>query len=529
VVGESKGGGANLHARYSAAIVLVLALVLCAGAENRMPEESYPSPVPLVAGGLIGGHPSGPALPVSPEEARGASYLPASNVLRLPDGRLRYAPPGAAHAVTVPPDDPGAAAAADATRAWLESGTVPGDDAAERAISERALLDLRLLTRPNGAALAGLHPRWRSVWPRDASFVAVAFAATGHHDLSYEILSFLAETQEPHGSWEARYDAAGTPVLDGRARQLDATGWFPWATWYWFVTAERRDKHRAKALWPAVRAAAETAAGSLGADGLPPGGADYWEVETWRPNLGTAAPLRTGLRAAADLAQRLGHDSDARRYAAAAGRLDAAISREFAPAGYPRTTSPRSGADAAVTFLAPPFAPPDEGVERAIADAADRLQAPNGGLLPGERWTQDPTVAWTPETALFALCAAASGDGEEAERLLGWLAAHRTGLGAFPEKVDGDGEPRAAAPLSWTGAIVVLTLAAEEEPLPVPPVPEPVPSETSALPAPAVVGLLVCAGLLLALGRRRLTRPRWCRGPGSCRLRSPARISRRGL
>ncbi|MFL6200559.1 MAG: glycoside hydrolase family 15, partial [Thermoanaerobaculia bacterium] len=314
--------------------------------------------MPLVASGLIGDH-SGPVLPVSPEEARGASYLPASNVLRLPDGRLRYLPPGATEALTVPPNDPGAAEAAAASRAWLAAGTVPGGDPGERAISERALLDLRLLTRPNGAALAGLHPRWHSVWPRDASFVAVAFAATGHHEESYQVLSFLAAAQEPDGTWEARYDAAGTPVLDGRTRQLDATGWFSWATWYWFVTAERGERERAGALWPATRAAADAAEASLGADGLPPGGADYWEVETWRPNLGTAAPLRTGLRAAADLARRLGHESDARRYAAAAGRLDAGLAREFAPAGYQRTPYPGSGADAAVNFLAPPFAPPD--------------------------------------------------------------------------------------------------------------------------------------------------------------------------
>ncbi|MCA1847512.1 MAG: hypothetical protein LC704_00740 [Actinobacteria bacterium] len=45
-------------------------------------------------------------------------------------------------------------------------------------------------------------------------------------------------------------------------------------------------------------------------------------------------------------------------------------------------------------------------------------------------------------------------------------------MGAFPEKVDGDGEPRSAAPLGWTEALVVLALAAEEEPLPVPPAPE---------------------------------------------------------
>jgi glucoamylase len=472
--------------------------------------EEYPPPVPLVAAGLIGDHASGSVLPVSPEEARGASYLPASNVLRLPDGRLRYLPPGTSEAITVPPDDPGAIRAAEASRAWLEAGTVPGGDAVERRISERALLDLALLTRPNGAALAGLHPRWRSVWPRDASFAAVAFAATDHHEESYEILSFLAEAQEDDGAWEARYDAAGEPVLDGRPPQLDAVGWFTWATWYWYVTAGRDDRaeERAETLWPAARAAAEAAVASLGSDGLPPGGADYWETETWRPNLGTAAPLRTGLRAAADLARRLGHESDARRYAVAAGRLDAAIAREFAPAGYQRTTGARSGADAAVNFLAPPFAPPDVQVEAAIDAAAKRLRTPNGGVLPGERWPQDPTVAWTPETALFALSAAAAGDDEAADRWLGWLAAHRTSLGTFPEKVDGDGQPKASAPLGWTEAIVLLALATEDGPSPVPLVQERVSPETNTYPPLRRVS--VSGPLLASAGHSRPGRKHAC-------------------
>jgi glucoamylase len=499
VVGRSKGRGASRYARYPAGAVLILVLVLGLSAGPSTPPEDYPGPAPLLVSGLIGDRSS--VLQIFPDEARGASYLPSSNVLRLPNGRLRYLPPGSAEAVTVPPDDPGAAAAAAESRAWLGEGTVPGGDEVERRISERALLDLRLLTRPNGAALAGPHSRWSYVWPRDASFMAVAFAATGHHEESYEILGFLADVQEPDGAWEARYNADGTPVLDGRSRQLDAVGWFPWAAWYWYVTEGSRDEERIGALWPAVRGAADAAAASLGADGLPPGGADYWEAETWRPNLGTAAPLRTGLRAAADLARRLGHGSDARRYAQAAARLDGAIVREFAPIGYPRTTGDRSGADAAVTFLAPPFAPPDPQVEAAIAEAAERLRAPNGGLRPGEKWPHDPTVAWTPETALFALSASASGNEQTADRWLGWLAAHRTSLGAFPEKVDGDGEPRSAAPLGWTEAIVLLSLAAEDESLPVPPAPEP--AETAGGALPVVVGALLCVGVLAFATRRR--------------------------
>lgn len=408
-------------------------------------------------------------LAVPPGAFPGAAYLPGSDVLRLPDGRLRYVPPGARRPVTAPPGDPGALAAAARTRAWLERGAVPGSDGAERAIAARSLLNIRLLVLPGGAAIAAARDRWDYVWPRDAGWMAAALAATGHHAESRAVLRFLARTQLPDGTWEARYRPDGSPVLDGRAPQLDANGWFLWSLWLHTRTGDRWGD--ARELWPAARWAADAAAGSLGPDGLPPAGADYWERETLYPNLGTAAPLRAGLRAAADVARGLGHRREARRYARAAARLDAAIGREFAPRGYPRTTAPGSGADAAVNFLAPPFAPPEEGVRRAVEESALRLRAESGGIVPGERWPAGRGVAWTPATALFMLSAAASGRGEEADRWLGWLAAHRTALGAFPEKVGPAGRPGSAAPLGWTEAIVVLALAAEEGRVPVPPVP----------------------------------------------------------
>lgn len=449
-------------------MALILALALALGAKELREAGEYPDPVPLQMSGLLGNGTTTYRIP--PREARGASYVPGSNVLRLPGGNLRYLPPDAAEPVTVPPGDPGARRAVAASRAWLEKGRVPGATREERRISERALLDLGLLTDSNGATVAARYKRWDYVWPRDASWAAVAFAASGHHEESYEILAFLAEAQKKDGTWHARYEPDGSPVDDGRAPQLDATGWFPWAVWFYGATAPGGE-YRAEDLWPAVRRSADAAAGSLGSDGLPPGGPDYWEIPTWKPNLGTSAPLRTGLRSAADLAEDLGHPTEARRYAEAATRLDEAIAREFAPHGYPRTTRPGSGADAAVNFLAPPLAPPDPAVEKAIEAAAGKLRAPNGGMLPGERWRQKPTVAWTPETAFFALSAAGNGDGETADRYLEWLAEHRTSLGSFPEKVDGTGAPTTVAPLGWTNATVLLALLAKEEPLPVPPEP----------------------------------------------------------
>src|ERR671916_1723278 len=119
------------YARYPASALLVTLLVLLIGAGAHASPDVRTHQTPLLAAGLIGGHPSaGPAIAIPPDEAIGASYLPSSNVLRLRGGELRYLPPGAARAVTVPPDDPGAAAAASETRKWLAQGTVPGGDGA---------------------------------------------------------------------------------------------------------------------------------------------------------------------------------------------------------------------------------------------------------------------------------------------------------------------------------------------------------------------------------------------------------------
>lgn len=409
---------------------------------------------------------------VSREEAAGAAYVPHSSVLRLAGGELRYVPEGATAPVTVPPDDPGALAAIAADRAWLAEGTVPGRTPEEREAAARALLDMRLLAQPNGAIAAAWWSIWQYSWPRDGSFVAAALSYTGHHDEAYELLRFMADVQREDGTWEARYHLDGEPVLDGRRWQLDANGWVPWATWVWFTTAEPRDRKvtRMRPLWPAIQASADYVVASLGENGLPPVSPDYWENAVDAPTIGTAAPVLAGLRAAAELAGRTGHRHDADRYAATAVRLQEGIDTAFAPLGYPRTPTPDSGADSAVVFMAPPFAPETPQVRSAIEHAADVLTLPNGGILPGEDWRGDPFDAWTPETGFFALAAAASGHVDDADHWLGWLLDHRTSLGAFPEKVRSDGQPLSVAPLAWTNSIVVMTLVALEEDLGTPPV-----------------------------------------------------------
>jgi glucoamylase len=417
------------------------------------------------------------ALPV-PARMSG-QFAPGSSILVTADGI--YLAPGQP---TQPTRAQSACAAATerADRAWLRAGLVPGATTAQLSVATRALLDLRLAVQPDGAVLAGWRPGWEYAWPRDSSWVAVALARTGHPAMAYRILRFLQRMQPGNGIWAARYLPGGSgPVRDGRPAELDADGWVPWAVWSWASTQQlvpgSRSSRELALLWPMVTRAADAAARSLTSDGLPGPAMDYWEVSV-QVTLGTAAPLLAGLRAAADLAADIGSPaatSDARRWAAAAVRLARAITAMFGRTGYQRLPEAGSGADAAVTFLGPPFAQPGPAVLQAARSAQRALTVPNGGLQPGATWPGAPDVAWTAETALFALFDAAAGQHGQAAALLGWLAAHRTNLGSLPEQVNSAGQPACTAPLPWADAVTLLALLAQAGHLPTVPMPPPGP------------------------------------------------------
>jgi glucoamylase len=419
------------------------------------------------------------ALPV-PVRLSG-QFEPDSSILR-PAGGV-YAAPGRATPLT-PAESACVAATERADRDWLDTGLVPGATATQRSMATRALLDLSLAVRPDGAVQAAWLPGsdYEYAWPRDSSWVAVALTDTGHPAMAYRILEFLQRMQGRNGVWAARYVPDGSgPVRDGRPAELDADGWVPWAVWSWAATQpltpaspSRRELMR---LWPMVVRAADADASSLTRDGLPGPAMDYWE-DSDQITLGTAAPLLAGLRAAADLAADVATDegsataaSEGRRWAAAATRLATAITTAFGQNGYQRTPSAGSGADAAVTFLGPPFAVPDAAVRQAARSAQQVLTVPNGGLRPGTDWPGTPDVAWTPETAFFALFDAATGQHGQAAALLAWLAAHRTKLGSLPEQVNSAGHPASVAPLAWTDAVTLLALLAQAGSLPTVPVP----------------------------------------------------------
>ena len=411
---------------------------------------------------LISARP-GPAVPPLLSEGIAQRPCVAGDVVAVPAGsRAHYLSGTSVLRSSTPSCAPAAVAA---SRAWLAAGTIPGTTPEERSMATRALLDLRLLTRPDGAVLAGWHRGWAYAWPRDSSWAAAALAVTGHPGQSLRILEFLRRVQSRDGTWAARYwpDGSG-PVRDGRPAELDAVGWVPWAVWAWYTAPGSHRRQALAGLWRMVTAAADAASRSLYSGGLPVASMDYWEDST-QVTLANAAALRAGLRAAADLALTRGDAGQARRWGAAAARLTRAIGTDFGGYGYHRLPFTDSGTDAAVTFLGPPFAAASLAVARAVRRTEDSVRLPGGGVLPGSGWPGNRSLAWTPETAFFALYDAAAGQHRAAARILSWLAAHRTRLGELPEQVDSGGRPASVAPLAWTDAIVLLALSSQRHPV----------------------------------------------------------------
>lgn len=440
------GGGRTLRTGVAGLALVAAACVPVSG--------PAPGPAGLFADGLAVTGPRGGVVVVPPRS--GDRFVPDTRVLTADRATVE------------------AAAAAADDRRWLAEGSTPGTPDL-LAMNQQALLDLYSLTGRNGAVIAGSTPAWRYVWPRDASFVAAAYAATGHREDALRVLTYLASIAPTDGRWQARYLPDGSRrTPDGRGVQLDGAGWVLWATGRYLDSAPTGSPATTAdldGLWPMITASADAITGSLGRDGLPPASPDYWERRESSLTLGTVAPDLAGLQAAVRLATAAGRQADAQRWAAAAATLRAGIDAEFGTDGWHRT---RGGEfDTAVTFTMAPFltptSSPGPGVVPADSRLLDRAFAatsnPNGGVRPGVNWHRDG-VSWTPETALFALAFAANGEPLRARAVLNWLSAHRTGLGSLPEKVNPDGSPAAVAPLAWTDALVLLASAELDSPRP---------------------------------------------------------------
>ena len=476
----------------AAAVPLTAAAVLWGGSRLVGPGRRAPT---LLSGGLVVGgggglYPLAPGdtvayvpgtrLPRAPEpwglttsqqSALARQALARRQAARLPQGRWADLADGALTdllALTGPalmpgpmipagPADPSAEPSAGSTPP--PTPTSAGGTGREGRDSREALPP-RAEVFPPGAVVAAPMSIWRYVWPRDAAFAAAALSAVNLADEARGVLGNLASWQRADGGFEARYTSSGR-VPDNRPAQADGAGWFLWAAGRLLAdgvpAADLRDRLGA----PLARAASRLLGITDTPSHLPAASPDYWEVAETVLTLGTAAPVLLGLEAATALA-RAGIDlgGPAQALAERVTAVRSAMERNFAPA-WGRHLQ-RDDVDAAIALVLPPFTRPLAGTRTVWQTAAARMRRPTGGLAPGAGW-RDDGVSWTPETALMAWSALALGMEEEGTRLLAWLEAHRTAVGALPEKVLADGAPAGPAPLAWTCALILLATASRTE------------------------------------------------------------------
>lgn len=442
---RTSGAARRATALDGARMAALLVLALIAGAGATWWWQAHNVRVPLYSDGLAQG-------------LDGSRFLlPPHSDARFISGTRVTAPPPTADSLS----RARAHNAAAAQRRWLASGTVPGANTRWADMTRGALLDLRgLQSAENGGVLAAASEKWRYVWPRDASFAAAAFARTGHKQEALRILLFLQRVQGKDGWFQARYLPDGSGPPDSRGIQTDGTGWALWAAAE-LIDATQSDPARREVfetLQPMIdRSSTAIIAAIDNANHFPPPSSDYWEVKQDNLTLGASAPLLAGLEAAARTYSHVDKTANASVARSSAQRLHAAITETFGAEGYPRELG-EDNRDAAVAFMLPPFQPySDPAVLDAWSQAAEDMVRPAGGLAPGASWKNDG-ISWTPETAVFALTAAANGRTGSAASWLDWLDAHRTKAGALPEKVLSNGEPAAVAPLAWTAASVVLAV-----------------------------------------------------------------------
>jgi glucoamylase len=324
-------------------------------------------------------------------------YLPQSNALRTV---ARF---GTARTVTV--DSLGEPDAVRAAPGWLAAARPLGGGAPGWAwrMYRRSLLVLHALTNERtGSVEAAARKSWSYVWPRDASTVAIAFAAAGYRGEARRIVGFLRGLDVGAA---ARFQTDGTPV-EGRAAQGDAAGW--------------------------IAAAAR-------AVGLPSAPADqHWRgLDDYQEN-GSGDFLGNAIASGSSHIRAL--------FETPSGEL------------VRRADDPTSGLDSAAAWAVRPF--PRPALFPLVRHTLLRLAASSGrfGIVPSEDWDGgvDP---WTAPTAWTAWSLAALGERRAALHLMAELRRAATPAGMLPERVDArTGIPTSTTPLAWSHAFAVLAL-----------------------------------------------------------------------
>jgi hypothetical protein len=316
--------------------------------------------------------------------------------------------------------------------------------------ARRAAITLLTLVDPSSGSISAsgnLTPSYFPSWPRDGSFAAVALARVGLADPACRFLGrFLPAVQERDGSFRQCYDSsggdAGLLVVENDQQAIYAWGVRE-------VHDATGDDAFLDSTWPAVTAALDYTVGAVADNGLLVAAPDIQEgPSAARQSLWTNAMAYEGLRAGADLAERVG--ADPRPYRETAQRVGASLHDQF------------FRADDYVTEIG--FWGPTKDLEDYAAGAVwpsdwaadfgelDRLVADLRGRY------EDHGVAWIPGELLTVAALDRAGDRATADELLDTVLGETTPAGYLAEETTDDGRHKLGSPLGWSSANLLLVL-----------------------------------------------------------------------
>lgn len=371
-----------------------------------------------------------------------------------------------------------------------------------RKLFRRSLLIARTQIDNDGAIVAAndhdvtdrATDHYSYLWPRDGAFVANAFDAAGHYDISRRFFSLCHEIVHERGYFLQKYNPDGTvgsgwhPFWDIRRKcemlpiQQDETALVLWALAEHFKRTDDVALVRRLYRFLIVRCADHLLNYRDPRTGLPKPSWNLWEdrrgVHTF-----TCSTIVAGLRSAALFAQRFDEQERAERYRKAADEIVEAMRTHLYSSDHGRflralhaDSDDRLWPDAAVDaslfgiFYFGCFDVDDPIVTSTMSAVEEKLG--NNGIGGIARFEDDGYMRTAPDqppnpwfictlwlSEYYIARAKQVADLQPALRLIEWAAEHAMPSGVMSEQLSpSDGRPLSVSPLTWSHSTFVRTV-----------------------------------------------------------------------
>jgi len=349
-------------------------------------------------------------------------------------------------------------------------------------VYNRSLLILRSMCSENGAIIASSDSEieriggdtYDYVWPRDASWCAIALDQCGHHGMTRRFFNFIFKVITDKGYLLHKYYPTGlfgstwhpVPFI-----QIDQSGIVLHALWNFYQTSG--DIELVASHWPRVLKIATFLANWRDKTSkLPLPSWDLWE-ERKNTTTYSAAAVYAGLRAASELATLVGLEDYSSKFDQIANEVkDGILKYLYDPrlGRFLRSINPRDEALDASLLAINDFnvlSAQDSRVMGTI-DAIEKelwIKTDIGGIT---RYLGDGYLRVSPEiignpwiltTLYLAMYRTDMGDLARAKQLIEWAADRASSTRLLSEQVNAfDGSPVGVLPLAWSHAAYVLAV-----------------------------------------------------------------------